>query len=337
MVKKLLLTGGHHIKEHKKLAILITTIAVILIIIGVGLYLLIPRTVYVDINDSLTVMSKTYETRDKSIESFLMDNHIEYSSNDKVEPALDTKIEDDTKIIITKAFEVDITADGKTQKQTVLPKRVSEILRENNIQISNVDIVTPKLNEVIKKGDKIIVKRVTTKEGTKIKAIGHQTIYNSNSQITIGKVVVLKNGKDGKKNVRYLDKYIDGKKIGREIIDTNIIEESKDRVVSYGTKISFETPEGLNYTQKITDVKAVAYHFSGTPVGAYGGRCQYGTVAVDTDLIPLGSRLYIEGYGYAIANDVGTGIKGKVVDLYMEEYEQCLIWGARWTTIYVLE
>ena len=60
-------------------------------------------------------------------------------------------------------------------------------------------------------------------------------------------------------------------------------------------------------------------------------------MAVDEDLIPLGSLLYIEGYGYAIANDVGTSIKGKTVDLYMEKYEQCLLWGARWTTVYVID
>ena len=53
-------------------------------------------------------------------------------------------------------------------------------------------------------------------------------------------------------------------------------------------------------------------------------------------MIPLGSKLYIEGYGYAIANDVGSAIKGNTVDLYMERFEQCMLWGARWTTVYVL-
>jgi Uncharacterized protein conserved in bacteria len=65
--------------------------------------------------------------------------------------------------------------------------------------------------------------------------------------------------------------------------------------------------------------------------------CEYGTVAVDRSLIPLGSLLYIEGYGYAIANDVGSAIKGKVVDLYMERLEQCYIWGARRVNVYIIE
>ena len=50
----------------------------------------------------------------------------------------------------------------------------------------------------------------------------------------------------------------------------------------------------------------------------------------------LGLTLLLS-YGYAIANDVGSAIKGKTVDLYMEKFSQCVIWGARWTTVYVIE
>ena len=69
----------------------------------------------------------------------------------------------------------------------------------------------------------------------------------------------------------------------------------------------------------------------------YGLPWEDGTCAGDKDLIPLGSLLYIEGYGYAVANDVGSAIKGKTVDVYMERAAQCGIWGARKTTVYVIE
>ena len=84
-------------------------------------------------------------------------------------------------------------------------------------------------------------------------------------------------------------------------------------------------------------MRAVSYYYSTQRRGVYGMDCEYGTCAVDRDLIPLGSLLYIEGYGYAVANDVGTAIKGKTVDLYMERLGQCGIWGARWTNVYVIE
>jgi 3D (Asp-Asp-Asp) domain-containing protein/peptidoglycan hydrolase CwlO-like protein len=65
---------------------------------------------------------------------------------------------------------------------------------------------------------------------------------------------------------------------------------------------------------------------SGLPVGP-------GIVAVDPTVIPLGTRLYIPGYGRGIAADVGSGVKGKVIDLWYSTYAQCANWGRRTVTI----
>ena len=67
---------------------------------------------------------------------------------------------------------------------------------------------------------------------------------------------------------------------------------------------------------------------SGLPVGP-------GIVAVDPNVIPLGTRLYIPGYGKGIAADVGGGIKGKIIDLWYSTYAECAKWGRRTVTITV--
>lgn len=53
------------------------------------------------------------------------------------------------------------------------------------------------------------------------------------------------------------------------------------------------------------------------------------TVAVDPSVIPLGSLLYIEGYGYATAADTGGAIQGNIIDLYLNSYDECINWGRR--------
>lgn len=78
-------------------------------------------------------------------------------------------------------------------------------------------------------------------------------------------------------------------------------------------------------------VDAVAYHLpgmtaSGLPVGV-------GVVAVDPTVIPLGTRLFVPGYGPAVAADVGTAILGAIIDLWMPSTAQARAWGRRTVTI----
>lgn len=60
------------------------------------------------------------------------------------------------------------------------------------------------------------------------------------------------------------------------------------------------------------------------------------TIAVDPSVIPLGSKVYIPGYGYAIASDTGGAIKGNIIDLYMNSESACTSWGRRPVTVYIV-
>lgn len=80
-------------------------------------------------------------------------------------------------------------------------------------------------------------------------------------------------------------------------------------------------------------VDAVAYHLpgrtaSGLPVGV-------GVIAVDPTVIPLGTKVFVPGYGPAVAADVGTAIKGNIIDLWMPSTAQARAWGRRTVTITV--
>ena len=69
---------------------------------------------------------------------------------------------------------------------------------------------------------------------------------------------------------------------------------------------------------------------------ATGQYLQRGMVAVDPDVIPLGSQLYIEGYGYAVAADTGGAIVGDRIDLAMDSTSEALNFGRRDVVVYVL-
>lgn len=61
-----------------------------------------------------------------------------------------------------------------------------------------------------------------------------------------------------------------------------------------------------------------------------------GLVAVDPNIIPLGTRLYIPGYGEALADDIGGAIQGNRIDLAMDTLDEAFDWGVQHTTVYVL-
>ncbi len=95
----------------------------------------------------------------------------------------------------------------------------------------------------------------------------------------------------------------------------------------------------LPYSYAI-DMEATAYLPSdggGSGITATGIQATYGVVAVDPGVIPLGTRVYIPGYGEALAADTGGAIYGNRIDLCMESYNEAMQFGRRTVTVFVLE
>ncbi|BAL81901.1 hypothetical protein SELR_01930 [Selenomonas ruminantium subsp. lactilytica TAM6421] len=100
-----------------------------------------------------------------------------------------------------------------------------------------------------------------------------------------------------------------------------------------------QTEMGMMAYSAAYTMEATAYlptDGSGTGMTAMGIPAQRGVVAVDPRVIPLGSRVYIPGYGVAIAADTGGAIRGQKVDLCMETYGECMNFGRRSIEVYVL-
>ena len=149
--------------------------------------------------------------------------------------------------------------------------------------------------------------------------------------------------------------YEDGKEVSREALSETVVTPSKDRMVirgeetaampqdAEGNAIITAGGEVLEYS-RVIDGKATAYNCPGY-VGhtASGTVAEVGKVAVDPSVIPLGSKLYVVSqdgqyvYGYCIAEDTGGLIKGNKVDLYFATWDECIQFGYRPVTIYVVE
>lgn len=100
-----------------------------------------------------------------------------------------------------------------------------------------------------------------------------------------------------------------------------------------------------SYSGTTMTMEATAY--SSDPADVLGGGTVTATgqnllenpmaVAVDPSVIPLGTRLYVEGYGEAIASDTGGAIKGNIIDVHFPTNAQCEQWGRRTVQVTILD
>ncbi|MCQ2547579.1 MAG: 3D domain-containing protein [Clostridia bacterium] len=174
----------------------------------------------------------------------------------------------------------------------------------------------------------------------KNKAIGHTTVRKASNKLPTGVIGLADSGNDGVLTKVYLNKYKGDKFVSKEYIETKVTKKAHDRIIGYGTKgmPRFEDYQGEVHVKKtLKGCRASAYSGGPNARGASGNPCTYGTMAVDTSVIPMGSLCYVEGYGFAIANDTGSGINGKDIDVFFNQYETACRWGIKYVTVYVLQ
>ena len=129
------------------------------------------------------------------------------------------------------------------------------------------------------------------------------------------------------------------------VFDTEVNESSINTNEATVATESNETSNENEYSGKTIMMESTAY--SSDPADTLGGGTVTATgqnllenpmaVAVDPSVIPLGTRLYVEGYGEAIASDTGGAIKGNIVDVHFSTYEECIAWGRRMVQVTILD
>lgn len=113
---------------------------------------------------------------------------------------------------------------------------------------------------------------------------------------------------------------------------------SKETLLHLGRASSMEFNPSRSSRSMVMNASAYSAYDPGN--GHYTSRGSFlhkGLVAVDPNVIPLGTRLYVSGYGYAIADDIGGAIKGNKIDLAYDSHSEAIQFGRRNVTVYILD
>lgn len=225
----------------------------------------------------------------------------------------------------------------------VQPALDTEITKTTYINFAAVEYLSGKYTETVKYTTKIVY---------------DSSKYKGYSKIT-------KKGVNGKQEVSYTEKTVNGVSKGKNVVATKMLKEPVQAVKVVGTKKSpyrlsteindistLKVPmtikidkngNPINYKKKVT-VRATAYTYTGNNCST-GVAPQPGYIAVNPKVIPYGTKMYIKSpdgkiiYGYAVAADTGGFIRNHPtgIDLFMTTEGACRNFGVRQMEIYILE
>ena len=285
-----------------------------------------------------------YETSEVLVGEFLASNDIRLENKDKISIPADTSITEDMDITIERwAPEVILNLDLVEMKAITKATTVGQFLNEQKVVLGENDTVSPELSEELKDGLKIVVKREKTTTHTREADLPYDVKVETTSSLKPGERKVKQAGVNGLVTRDFEIKYFGGEMISETQVSSLILQEPQTEIILEGAENVITDPKtGKTYTfKKMLNMEATAYTHG--PNDRWYGKTAsgmptfVGMVAVDRNTIPLGTRLYVEGYGLAHAGDVGGAVKGNIIDLYMNSEKEARAFGRRARKVYILE
>lgn len=268
-----------------------------------------------------------------------------------------TQSADGESLQVLRAYTVEVTADGETRQVVSTGATAGELLAQLGIAYDGDDRLSTPADQVVAEGEALTLQRVEYKEYTEdvvvpaeLQQIPSSLFYRSPED-----ALVLQEGSDGLDTVTWRETYLDGEWSAIEEVDrVTQVGMVPDIVKVYGEGVpvsSFVGPEIVDgvpaegVVETYTGQRSTGYSASRTAKGASGRRLTYGTVAVNPNVIPYGTLMYITSddgefvYGYAYAADTGTAMMTghAFVDLYYQTYEESVENAVIPVTVYIID
>jgi 3D (Asp-Asp-Asp) domain-containing protein len=288
-------------------------------------------------------------TRAATVKDLLNEENIERTPEDALDVDPSSPLTDGETISYRAPVSVTLVVDGKAQTLQSSAGTVGEVLAQEEVVFDYHDRVTPAAPAAVSAGDTILVNHVSSWVERVRQAVPPPTEHLISFNLAVGRVKVMQKGAPGEREISYLvTRQSDRSQTPlRAIVATRVLRQPHPRIVAAGIgeygALAALAQRGFDGTVKLAEAAismvATAYTancYGCSGVTASGQRAGHGIVAVDPSVIPLGSHLYIPGYGHATAGDTGGAIHGNRIDLGFNSDADAMQFGRRSVTVYVL-
>lgn len=341
-----------HILPLKQMALLFL-LTIFAFSAGTAAYAAASREIAIRDEDTMIVA----KTLGNDLQQALNQLDVEVGTHDYTSLPLATKLGTDGTNLLTikRAVPLTLQVDGETREILSWRETVEEVFKEQEIALGTLDrIVGATESTKIKAGMPIRIVRVRTESLSEFASIPYDVVEQTDKTMNEGETAVAQVGVDGQTESVYHIVYEDNRPVSRKFLYERVVSDPIERIVLLGTVKNFTSHRGdLVRYAKAVDLKATAYTASFADTGKHPGdygfgitrtgiRAREGVIAVDPRVIPLGTKVYVEvpgaapDYGFAIAADTGSAIKGNLIDLYFDSTEKALRWGRRSVRVYIL-
>lgn len=300
-------------------------------------------TISVDGNQSKVWTTETL------VKDILKEANIQVSEHDSLVQGLDTEVGADNKIDIQKAFPVALVDGAKERQVWSTSTTVANFLKQQGIQLNEFDRVENNLKDVLTPKSKITVVRVEKVIDVVEDSLDFTVEKKQDASLQKGKQKVVTTGEKGSISRTFEVVKENGKEVARNLKSEKVLKEPKKQVVAVGTKAvvasaatvsrgSAEPTNGKEFYVTATAYTPYCKGCSGTSATGINLRSGAGlkVIAVDPSVIKLGSKVWVEGYGTAVAGDTGGAIKGNKIDILVQSDAQASKWGVKKVRIKVL-
>ena len=266
-------------------------------------------------------------TNATTVGAFLREHGIVLGANDYISPSVDTPLSDRMSIQYRPAVPV-VIVNGKHRDSvnTSVPD-VASLLQSQNIHLGKYDSVSPALTDALPANGIVRIDHFLTWQRIEHRVIAMPTIRRVDVSLKPGAAKVVAKGMPGMIDVLVAFTQHSNGDVKARTVGSRIVRKPRARVIDVGAADAMQMV-ATAYTPNCSGCSGITA--SGRPAG-------HGIVAVDPRIIPLGTRLYIPGYGYAIAGDTGGAIVGYRIDLGYTSYRDAMQFGRRAVTVYRLK